>query len=156
MLRRGQLKKIVSNNSITVAFWNDYGESISKISETLVLGNGNNHYESDYIFSKILLSSSSEEVKELMESAVLKSIGIKTEIGDLYLYLPYRILDNFSTSKTTNLSNKRKAEVYTTRISSNSNGIISLDNKMIFDSKNGNIDLGAPLKIPQTPLSQGS
>lgn len=137
-----KLKEISVSNDVTIAYWNNYGESISKISETLVLGNEKNHHEGDYVVSKILLSPSQQEVKDLMKSVVLEHIDTEKKINDIYLYLPSRIIRGFSTSKLTTLASDRKIELYSTTVSDNTNGIIKLKNKMEFDPKGGKVDLG--------------
>lgn len=137
-----KLKEATVPNDATITFWNDYGESISKISETLVLGNENNHHESDYAISKILLSSSPKEVKDLMKSSVLKYINTEKKINDVYLYFPYRLMNDFSSSKLTTLASERMIELYATNASDNTNEIITFRNKMVFDTKKGVVNFG--------------
>jgi dolichyl-diphosphooligosaccharide--protein glycosyltransferase/undecaprenyl-diphosphooligosaccharide--protein glycosyltransferase len=176
-----KLKAISTPKDYTLSWW-DYGYPIRYYSETKTLIDGGKHQNDNFIISKMMLSTSAQQVANLSRLAVETYMDVNcsvvadtlfnngkenqldstlfleelddtqyvlpTKTRDVYLYLPYRMLNIFPTvAKFGNLDLTtgkalRKMVFYPTSVANNSNGIIQLKNGIVFDGKKGELAIG--------------
>jgi len=171
-----QLDKIASNKDYTLTWW-DYGYPIWYYSNTNTLIDGGKHTHDNYIVSKLLFSTSPQQVanlsklavetyvdsnysivadqifkdknpRRLLEELKQKDYKLPKKTRDIYLYMPYRMLNIFPTVGVFgNLNLKtgraeRKIQFYPTRIAQQSSSLIRLANGIIIDLVKGEIILG--------------
>jgi len=176
-----KLDDIASSKDYTLGWW-DYGYPIWFYSDTSTLIDGAKHHNDNYIISKLMFSTSPEQVANLSRLAVetyatddkhpivadkifkdtnpngllnnLKKSDFKLppKTRDVYLYLPFRMLNIFPTVGVfgnLNLKTGKKERnilFYPTRAIKQSGTKIVFQNGIIFDSSNGSIKLGKSLQ----------
>ena len=171
-----QLDKIASNKDYTLTWW-DYGYPIWYYSNTNTLIDGGKHTHDNYIISKLLFSTSPQQVanlsklavetyvdsnysivadqifkdknsKTLLNSLTKKDYVLPKKTRDVYLYMPYRMLNIFPTVGVfgnLNLKTGRKERniIFYPTVAINQSGTQTMfQNGIIFDSSKGTIQLG--------------
>ena len=175
-----KLDKISSNKDYTLTWW-DYGYPIWYYSNTNTLIDGGKHTHDNYIISKLLFSTSQQQVANLSKLAVEKYVDsnytivadqifkdkkpktvlnnlkksdykLPPKTRDIYLYLPFRMLNIFPTVGVFgNLNLKtgkedRQIVFYPTQAVQQSGTRVVFQNGIIFDSSNGTLQLGKKLQ----------
>jgi dolichyl-diphosphooligosaccharide--protein glycosyltransferase/undecaprenyl-diphosphooligosaccharide--protein glycosyltransferase len=171
------LDKIASDKDYTLTWW-DYGYPIWFYSDTSTLIDGAKHNNDNFIISKIMFSTSPQQVANLSRLAVetyvdsnysvvantifntkenpkkllnaLKRPDYKLpkKIRDVYLYLPFRMLNIFPTVGVFGNLNlktgkkKRNIIFYPTVATQQSGTKVFFQNGIVFDSANGSLKLG--------------
>jgi len=171
-----KLDKIASSKDYTLAWW-DYGYPIWYYSDTNTLIDGGKHDNDNFIISKIMQTTSSALAANLSRLAVETYVDsnysivadtlfkkeepdvllskledldypVPAKTRDIYLYLPYRMLNIFPTVAVFgNLDlqsgkEERKLIFYPTRAVNNKNGILQFDNGLVFDTGKGKLFFG--------------
>ena len=171
-----KLNKIASSKDYTLTWW-DYGYPIWYYGDTSTLIDGGKHDDDNFIISKIMQTSSPTLAANLSRLAVESYVDgnysvvadrifkkedpnllltklsagdykIPVKTRDVYLYMPYRMLDIFSTVMVfgnldlTTGSKLRNAIFYPTYAKSNQNGLIVMTNGIIFDANRGILKIG--------------
>jgi dolichyl-diphosphooligosaccharide--protein glycosyltransferase/undecaprenyl-diphosphooligosaccharide--protein glycosyltransferase len=171
-----QLDKIASNKDYTLTWW-DYGYPIWYYSNTNTLIDGGKHTHDNYIISKLLFSTSPQQVanlsklavetyvesdyaivadqifkdknpKTLLNSLTKKDYVLPKKTREVYLYMPYRMLNIFPTVGVfgnLNLKTGRKARniIFYPTVAINQSGTQTVfQNGIVFDSSKGTIQLG--------------
>jgi dolichyl-diphosphooligosaccharide--protein glycosyltransferase/undecaprenyl-diphosphooligosaccharide--protein glycosyltransferase len=175
-----KLDNIASKKDYTLTWW-DYGYPIWYYSNTNTLIDGGKHTHDNYIISKLLFSTSPQQVVNLSKLAVetyvesnysivadqifkdknpknllnsLKKLdyNLPAKTRDIYLYLPFRMLNIFPTVGVfgnLNLKTGKKERniiFYPTQVVQQSGTKVVFANGIIFDSSNGMIKLGKNLQ----------
>jgi dolichyl-diphosphooligosaccharide--protein glycosyltransferase/undecaprenyl-diphosphooligosaccharide--protein glycosyltransferase len=175
-----KLDNIATNKDYTLTWW-DYGYPIWYYSNTNTLIDGGKHTHDNYIISKLLFSTSPQQVANLSKLAIetyvdsnysivadqifkgqnprtllnnLKKSSYKLppKTRDVYLYLPFRMLNIFPTVGVfgnLNLKTGKKERniiFYPTQAIQQSGTKIVFANGIIFDSSNGTLKLGKNLQ----------
>jgi dolichyl-diphosphooligosaccharide--protein glycosyltransferase/undecaprenyl-diphosphooligosaccharide--protein glycosyltransferase len=175
-----KLDNIATNKDYTLTWW-DYGYPIWYYSNTNTLIDGGKHTHDNYIISKLLFSTSPQQVANLSKLAIetyvdsnysivadqifkgqnprtllnnLKKSSYKLppKTRDVYLYLPFRMLNIFPTVGVfgnLNLKTGKKERniiFYPTQAIQQSGTKIVFANGIIFDSSNGTLKLGENLQ----------
>ncbi len=170
------LDKVASSKDYTLSWW-DYGYPIWYYSDTSTLIDGGKHNNDNYIISKIMFSTSPMQVANLSRLAVetyvdsnysvvankifekvnprrllndLKKSDYKLpkKTRDVYLYLPYRMLNIFPTVGVfgnLNLKTGKKQRniiFYPTAPYQQHGTQVLLQNGIIFDTAKGTVSLG--------------
>ncbi len=171
-----KLNKIASSKDYTLTWW-DYGYPIWYYADTSTLIDGGKHHEDNFIVSKIVQTSSPTLAANLSRLAVESYVDgnysvvadrifekedpnllltklstgdykIPAKTRDVYLYMPYRMLDIFSTVMVfgnldlTTGNKLRNAVFYPTYAKSNKNGLIMMSNGVVFDANKGILKIG--------------
>ncbi|WP_294958142.1 STT3 domain-containing protein [Sulfurovum sp.] len=172
-----KLDKMASGKDYTLAWW-DYGYPIWYYSDTSTLIDGGKHDNDNFIISKIMQTTSPELAANLSRLAVETyvennhSVVTKTlfdrekdpnvllselenpayklpkKSRDVYLYLPYRMLNIFPTVAVfgnldlTTGKAERKIVFYPSRAIGNRGGVLRFSNGFSFDSKQGKLLVG--------------
>ncbi|SFV60858.1 Oligosaccharyltransferase PglB [hydrothermal vent metagenome] len=172
-----KLDKMANGKDYTLAWW-DYGYPIWYYSDTSTLIDGGKHDNDNFIISKIMQTTSPELAANLSRLAVETyvennhSVVTKTLFGqgkdpnvllaelenpayklpkksrDVYLYLPYRMLNIFPTVAVfgnldlTTGKAERKIVFYPSRAIENRGGVLRFSNGFTFDSKQGKLMVG--------------
>jgi len=175
-----KLDSIATNQDYTLAWW-DYGYPIWYYSNTNTLIDGGKHTHDNYIVSKLLFSTSPQQVANLSKLAIERYVDsnysfvadsifknknpnrllnelkkpnypLPTKSRDVYLYLPYRMLNIFPTVgvfgnlnlKTGKL--ERQIIFYPTQAVKQSKTKVVFQNGIIFDSAKGTLQFGKKLQ----------
>jgi dolichyl-diphosphooligosaccharide--protein glycosyltransferase/undecaprenyl-diphosphooligosaccharide--protein glycosyltransferase len=172
-----KLNSIADSKDYTLSWW-DYGYPIWYYSDTSTLIDGGKHNNDNFIISKIMFSTSPEQVANLSRLAVetyatsdnpsivadsifkdvnpnrllnnLKKADFKLpkKTRDIYLYLPFRMLNIFPTVGVfgnLNLKTGKKQRniiFYPTVATQQSGTKVFFQNGIVFDSANGSLKLG--------------
>ena len=112
------------------------------------------YVDSNYsLVAKTLFEDSNTSSPEILLSEIENgSYPLPEKTRDVYLYLPYRMLNIFPTVAIfgnidlTTGELERKISFYPTQILGNKNGIIALRNGIIFDAQNGILSVGGSKK----------
>ena len=171
-----KLHKLASNDDYTLAWW-DYGYPIRYYSDTNTLIDGGKHQNDNYIISKILQTTSpilavnlareavetyeetkhavvadtlfkDKNPKSVIEDLKEKSYTPPKATRDIYLYLPYRMVNIFPTVMifgNINLKTGHKLRnsiFYPSRVVQGNGGVLYLANGIIIDTSNGTIKIG--------------
>jgi dolichyl-diphosphooligosaccharide--protein glycosyltransferase/undecaprenyl-diphosphooligosaccharide--protein glycosyltransferase len=172
-----KLNSIAESKDYTLSWW-DYGYPIWYYSDTSTLIDGGKHNNDNFIISKIMFSTSPEQVANLSRLAVetyatsdnpsivadsifkdvnpnrllnnLKKADFKLpkKTRDIYLYLPFRMLNIFPTVGVfgnLNLKTGKKQRniiFYPTVATQQSGTKVFFQNGIVFDSANGSLKLG--------------
>jgi dolichyl-diphosphooligosaccharide--protein glycosyltransferase/undecaprenyl-diphosphooligosaccharide--protein glycosyltransferase len=175
-----KLDNISSNKDYTLTWW-DYGYPIWYYSNTNTLIDGGKHTHDNYIISKLLFSTSPQQVSNLSKLAVEKYVDgnysivadrlfknknpnqilndlkkstypLPKKTRDVYLYLPFRMLNIFPTVGVfgnLNLKTGRQERniiFYPTQAIQQRGTKVMLSNGIVFDSSNGTIKLGKSIQ----------
>lgn len=171
-----QLSKVSKRKDYTLGWW-DYGYPITYYSNTSTLIDGGKHTHDNYIISKLLFSTSPQQVANLSKLAIetyvdsnyamvadtiFKDRNPKTLLSslkkaeyklpkktrDVYLYLPFRMLNIFPTVGVfgnLNLKTGKKERniiFYPTVAVKQDGAQVVFQNGIVFDSSKGTIKLG--------------
>ena len=171
-----KLDKLSTNKDYTLTWW-DYGYPIWYYSNTNTLIDGGKHTHDNYIVSKLLFSTSPQQVanlsklavetyvdsnysivadqifkdknsKTLLNALTKKEYALPKKTRDVYLYMPYRMLNIFPTVGVfgnLNLKTGRKERniIFYPTVAINQSGTQTIfQNGIIFDSSKGTIQLG--------------
>ena len=175
-----KLDKLASSDDYTLGWW-DYGYPIRYYSDTNTLIDGGKHQNDNYIISMIMQSSSQNLVanlsrlavetyiqpnvgvvanklfektkpKKLLDKVSTSSYLLPQKTRDIYLYLPYRMMNIFPTVAVfgnLNLKTGRKERNFifypSTPLKQNGSQVV-LQNGIVFDSSKGTISLGKSLQ----------
>jgi len=175
-----RLNAISSKKDYTLTWW-DYGYPIWYYSDTNTLIDGGKHTHDNYIISKLLFSTSPQQVanlsklaietyvdsnyslvadtifkdknpKSLLNSLKNKEYILPKKTRDIYLYMPYRMLNIFPTVGVfgnLNLKTGKKERniiFYPTVAIQQSGRQTVFQNGIIFDAAKGTIKLGKSLQ----------
>jgi len=180
-----KLNNISDRKDYTLAWW-DYGYPIWYYSDTSTLIDGGKHQNDNYIISKLMFSTSPQQIVNLshlavetyvkstykvvadtllhngkdtqknpekfMESLKNKDYKLPKKTRDVYLYMPFRMLNIFPTIGVFgNLNLKigkkeRNIIFYPTNAVKKSGTKVVFSNGIIFDSVNGTLQLGKKLQ----------
>ena len=170
------LDKVASSKDYTLSWW-DYGYPIWYYSDTSTLIDGGKHNNDNYIISKIMFSTSPMQVANLSRLAVetyvdsnysvvankifekvnprrllndLKKADYKLpkKTRDVYLYLPYRMLNIFPTvgvfgNLNLKTGKKERNIIFYPTVPVQQRGTqVLLQNGIIFDTAKGTVSLG--------------
>jgi len=171
-----QLDKISTKKDYTLAWW-DYGYPIWYYSNTNTLIDGGKHDHDNYIISKLLFSTSPQQVANLSKLAVetyvdsnysivadqifkdknphrlleelkQKDYKLPKKTRDIYLYMPYRMLNIFPTvgvfgNLNLKTGRKERSIIFYPTVAINQRGTQTMfQNGIVFDSSKGTIQLG--------------
>ncbi len=171
-----KLDKIASTKDYTLAWW-DYGYPVWYYSDTNTLIDGGKHDNDNFIISKIMQTTSpvlaanlsrlavetyvdsnysiiadrlfaKEEPDILLSQLESATYPLPAKTRDIYLYLPYRMLNIFPTvALFGNLDlqsgkEERKFIFYPTHATSNKDGVLRFSNGLVFDAKKGKLFFG--------------
>ncbi len=171
-----QLNEIADSKDYTLTWW-DYGYPVWFYSDTSTLIDGGKHNQDNFIISKIMQTPSPQLAANLSRLAVETYVDsnysivadkifkdkdanlllaeletsdytLPSKTRDIYLYLPYRMLNIFPTVMVfgnldlTTGKALRRPQFYPTRALSSKEGIIAFANGIIFDAKKGEITIG--------------
>jgi len=176
-----KLDDIASSKDYTLAWW-DYGYPIWFYADTATLIDGAKHHNDNYIISKLMFSTSPQQVANLSRLAVetyatddkhpivadkifkdtnpnkllnnLKKsdFSLPPKTRDIYLYLPFRMLNIFPTVGVfgnLNLKTGKKERnilFYPTRAIQQNGTKVVFQNGIVLDSSNGSLKLGKSLQ----------
>lgn len=175
-----KLHKLASNDDYTLAWW-DYGYPIRYYTDTNTLIDGGKHQNDNYIISKIFQTASPRFAANLARDAIetyektnyavvantlFKEKSPKRVIAnlkeksytplkstrDIYLYLPYRMMNIFPTVMVFgNINLKtghklRNSIFYPTGVLQSNGRELYLANGIVIDTSNGTIKLGKSTK----------
>jgi dolichyl-diphosphooligosaccharide--protein glycosyltransferase/undecaprenyl-diphosphooligosaccharide--protein glycosyltransferase len=171
-----QLNKFSNDKDYTLTWW-DYGYPIWYYSDTNTLIDGGKHNNDNYIISKIMQTTSptlaanlsrlavetyvdnnysvvanklfeGKDPNEVLTNLDNPTFKLPPKSRDIYLYMPYRMLDIFPTITlfgNLDLSTGKKERnivFYPTRVKSKTDGKLLFRNGIIFDLKEGTLAIG--------------
>ena len=171
-----KLHQLSSNDDYTLAWW-DYGYPIRYYSDTNTLIDGGKHQNDNYIISKILQTTSprlaanlardtvetyeqtkhavvadtlfkEKNPKSVIEKLKDKNFTPPKATRDVFLYLPYRMVNIFPTVMifgNINLKTGHKLRnsiFYPSRVVQGNGSVLYLANGIIIDTSNGTIKIG--------------